>query len=213
MSYQSSINYPHNVIFAHGFEGRPDGRKASYLRETLGMTVISPTLHSKGWRFLDHVSVLAEALDSNPDVSLVIGSSMGGLASVVALSNRPSNAYKLILLAPAFGVHQSFRNRLGDAAFSKWAADGFIQYQHAAVGGPIDLPFSFWTECRDAARIVIEASTVIIHGVHDDVIPLSESVSAANRSPGVLSLFQADDDHRLGGSLDLIRDALTVLYA
>lgn len=212
MTVQSTGNVPNEVVFAHGFEGKPHGRKAAYLRDTLGMKVVAPTLHSQGWRFSDHVSVLSETLDSHPEISLIIGSSMGGLASAVALSNRPSEAYKLVLLAPAFGVHESLRSRLGENAFSEWSSSGFLQYQHAAVDRFVDLPFSFWTECRDASRIVIEASTVIIHGVNDAVIPLSESVSAAQRSPGVLSLFQADDDHRLAGSLDLIRDALALLY-
>ncbi|MEE2755091.1 MAG: YqiA/YcfP family alpha/beta fold hydrolase [Myxococcota bacterium] len=212
MTMKSTGTVPKKVIFAHGFEGRPNGRKATYLRDSLGMEVVAPTLHSQGWCFSDHVSVLSETLDLHPEISLLVGSSMGGLASAVALSNRPSDAYKTILLAPAFGVHESFRNRLGEKAFSQWSSSGFIQYQHAAVGGLVDLPFSFWTECRAASRTVIEANTVIIHGAHDAVIPLSESVSVARRSPGVLSLFQADDDHRLAGSLALIRDALAVLY-
>ena len=211
MSVDRSMIIPAKVIFAHGFEGQPNGRKAIYLREALGMEVISPTLYSKGWAFSDHVSVVSDAIDAHPDVRFLVGSSMGGLASAVALSKRPPDLYKLVLMAPAFGIHRSLRNRLGEDAFSQWSSTGTLKYKHAAVSEPIDLPFVFWTECREAASTTIHNQTVIIHGHHDTVIPICESRALAERSPGVCTLLEANDSHRLTDSLPLLKDALGIL--
>jgi len=51
----------------------------------------------------------------------------------------------------------------------------------------------------------------VIHGVHDDVVPVGLSRALVARSPHVV-LHEVEDGHRLVGSLDLlvevVRDAL-----
>ena len=45
-------------LFAHGFEGRPDGCKPRYLSETLGHEVIAPAMNRLGFALDDEVRVL-----------------------------------------------------------------------------------------------------------------------------------------------------------
>ena len=44
---------------------------------------------------------------------------------------------------------------------------------------------------------------VILHGIHDEVVPIEASRAYARRSPGVL-LHELEDDHRLEAHLDRI---------
>ena len=37
------------VLFAHGFEGAPDGGKPTYMREELGWDVVAPVMSANGW--------------------------------------------------------------------------------------------------------------------------------------------------------------------
>lgn len=82
------------VIFAHGKEGSPNGRKATFIRNTFN--AITPDLHKKPLE--EQVDILKQLVRENPDC-LLVGSSMGGAAaSIAAWEETPS---KLLLLAPA----------------------------------------------------------------------------------------------------------------
>ena len=67
------------VLFAHGFEGGPEGSKPTYMREALGWDVTSPVMSDLGWTIKNQTEVLLRLIDEC-HYDLVIGSSMGGLA-------------------------------------------------------------------------------------------------------------------------------------
>ena len=48
------------------------------------------------------------------------------------------------------------------------------------------------------------APTVIVHGLHDQVIPIAVSRDFARAWPDQVELIEVDDDHGLAGSLDRI---------
>ncbi|GIS43778.1 MAG: hypothetical protein Ct9H90mP16_08480 [Candidatus Poseidoniales archaeon] len=52
------------VLFAHGFEGAPDGGKPTYMREELGWDVVAPVMSANGWNIEQETRVLLEHLDS-----------------------------------------------------------------------------------------------------------------------------------------------------
>ncbi len=85
------------VVFAHGLEGRPDGRKGTALREA-GFKLVAPDGRNRS--LADRVRGLEAALRTSSDVVLV-GSSYGGLAAVVVASRQPERLRGLVLLAPA----------------------------------------------------------------------------------------------------------------
>lgn len=82
------------IIFAHGKEGHPNGRKATYLREEFD--AITPDF--QGMPLEERVAIIKEQVLKYPDC-LLIGSSMGGAACAVASYEVPPK--KMLLLAPA----------------------------------------------------------------------------------------------------------------
>ena len=211
MVLESSSKSKPKVIYAHGFEGRPDGAKAQYLGNELGFQVVAPTMYGLGWSFHDQVQVVLKALDEHPNAHRVVGSSMGGFAVAVALSQRTSRQAKCVLMAPAIGIHASWARALGDSAMESWANSGFLAHAHASAGREVQLPYELWTQCRDAAKVVIGHPCVIIHGRADDIVPFSNSEALAARSPGVITLLATDDEHRLSHSLGSLKTALNYL--
>jgi hypothetical protein len=83
------------ILFLHGLEGSPHGRKATALRDA-GHDVIAPELHRED--FEASVRIARQALrTSSPEV--IAGSSRGG---AVAMRISPDSPAPLVLLAPAW---------------------------------------------------------------------------------------------------------------
>jgi pimeloyl-ACP methyl ester carboxylesterase len=83
------------VLFCHGLEGSPSGRKAAALRDA-GHDVVAPQLPKED--FEAAVRIAREALSkSRPDV--VVGSSRGGAIAIRVAATSPA---PLVLLAPAW---------------------------------------------------------------------------------------------------------------
>lgn len=190
-------------LFAHGFEGVPNGRKARYLTD-LGHAVQAPLMSERGWHLRDHVAVLLGIIDAQPDLKLAVGSSLGALALAVAASQRPDRDLRLVLVAPAVGVHAAWAEQMGAEAMALWAEMGAIQYRHQGIDQEVQLPYGLFTECRDAAGVICTHPTAIVHGLQDEVIPVSEGLALATRSPGVRRFAATADGHRLLNSLDEI---------
>jgi len=199
------------VLFAHGFEGVPNGRKARYLRDALGFEVVAPLMNLKGWAFEDHVAVVEDALGEHPDIELLVGSSMGAFAVAAAAARDRQRKSQLLLLAPAVGIHQTWIDQLGDEGMKLWAEMGHLQYHHQGVGHHVELPYRLFTQSRDHAEVTCTHPTVIVHGLRDDVIPVESALALARRSPGVRRLYAVDDGHRLLDSLSLITEAVELL--
>ena len=51
------------VLFAHGFEGGPEGSKPTYMREVLGWDVTSPVMSDLGWTIRNQTEVLLRLID------------------------------------------------------------------------------------------------------------------------------------------------------
>jgi pimeloyl-ACP methyl ester carboxylesterase len=204
---------PTHCLFAHGFEGVPQGRKARYLHETLGYSVEAPLLSQKGFSLENQVDVLLEALDAAPAVRLLVGSSLGAFSAAVAASRRPERDLRLVLLAPAVGLHAVWATQLGAEGMALWAEEGRLQYRHQGVDADVQLPYSLWTQCRDAAEVALHHPTVIIHGLQDEVIPVENGLALARRSPGCRRFIAVPDGHRLLASLPLLGEAAALVLA
>jgi len=66
-------------------------------------------------------------------------------------------------------------------------------------------PALTWTEppAGDPDALIAPPGTVILHGTHDEVIPISASRALVERSPAA-RLIELDDDHRLSHSLEVL---------
>lgn len=201
------------VMFAHGFEGVPNGRKARHLRDVLGLEVVAPLMNGKGWSFEDHIAVVEQTLAEHPDLELLVGSSMGAFAAAAAAARHRQRKLQLLLLAPAVGIHQGWIDMLGEDGIKLWAEMGNLQYHHQGVGHHVELPYRLFTQCRDHAEITCTHPTVIVHGLQDDVVPVENALALARRSPGVRRMYAVDDGHRLLDSLALMGEAIELLRA
>ena len=88
------------IVFAHGLEGSPEGRKIQHLRSN-GFTVEAPD--GRGLSLADRLVGLEQATRSGG--ILLAGSSYGGLAAAHLALAHPERFVGLVLMAPA--LHHS----------------------------------------------------------------------------------------------------------
>ena len=218
-SVDSSIPKSKKCLFAHGFEGLPTGSKNQYLSD-LGWTVIAPTLFENGWTLSAQRDQVLKALRTHPDLEYIVASSMGAFASSWA-SMHPDmidRSLKLVLLAPAFGVHDLFRRRveekLGSSGLEFWKQNRTVPYLHRGLQQEIQIPYELYIETQEMyTQINLTHPTYIIHGFEDESIPFIESVHVAQRSKGVRNLILCHDTHRLQEHRHLIDSALEQLIS
>ena len=187
------------VLFAHGFEGSPDGSKPTYMRDALGWDVTSPKMSELGWSIASQTDVLIQHLDEE-EFDLIVGSSMGGLAAANASSMRPGLDIRLLLMAPAFGLADNWEG-MGESGKSAWEITGERRY----TGFEMDilLPWEFMESAEEMSWPIPRHQTTIIHGIHDEIVPISCSRKIAERCDFV-ELVEIDDHHRMKKSLELL---------
>jgi hypothetical protein len=206
------------LVYLHGFASSPGGHKGQYTRrwaEAHGVAFHAPDLNLPSFEALtvtaqvEAVGALVRTLQEPP---VLVGSSLGGfIAMAVAQRERPLRA--LILVAPALGFA---RRRLSSPTLAEYRERGEMEVFHFGTGKPLrlgpdllhDLPN--WLG-DDSWRI--PCPTVILHGRHDEAVPLAESEAFAERNPGVI-LRVLDDDHGLLAppSLASLRSALEAAF-
>lgn len=195
------------VIFAHGFEGSPDGSKPTYMREELGWDVIAPILSTKGWTIENETDVLLGVIDENPDVDLISGSSMGGLAALNASTQRPDLNFKLLLFAPAFGLADGLRRDYNKLQLAGWKIKGSVPYEHRGLGQTIELGYDFLQAADKMSWPEPAHQCIIIHGTDDTIVPIERSRKMATQLPEKIQLIEVNDGHRLQQSLEHIAKA------
>jgi len=87
------------LLFCHGLEGTPTGRKVRALRDA-GIDVLAPDF--QGMNLAQRVDTLAALLAKLPDTPIVLaGSSYGGALAAWTVMQQPERFSGLLLLAPA----------------------------------------------------------------------------------------------------------------
>lgn len=132
-----------------------------------------------------------------PEPVTLIGSSFGGLTAAW-LGDRYPQVDRLILLAPAFGFLAHWLPRLGEAQVQQWQTEGYLSVYHYGEAKKLPLHYIFVTDAAQYWEEMMARSlpTLILHGKHDDVIPLQASVDFAKSRPWV-QLLELDSDHAL----------------
>ena len=194
------------VLFAHGFEGSPEGSKVVYMRDALGWDVTAPEMSELGWSIASQTEVLIRHLDEG-QYDLVAGSSMGGLAAANASSMRPEADIRLLLIAPSFGLAENWEG-MEEAGRSAWKLTGERRY--AGFELDILLPWEFMESAEKMSWPETAHPTAIMHGTNDEVVPISYSRKVAEKCANV-NLHEVDDNHRMKESLRLIPDIVTGL--
>lgn len=112
---------------------------------------------------------------------------------------------KLILLAPAFQFLSHWLPRLGAEILQRWEKEEYYPVYHYGEMRSLPLSYQFIPDAsqyhdEQLQRLI---PTLILHGIHDEVIPIQASRSFATSRPWV-KLIELDSDHALGNVLPQI---------
>jgi pimeloyl-ACP methyl ester carboxylesterase len=198
------------ILYLHGFASGPGSAKARGLAERfarLGVSLDVPDLTPgpDGFERSTPSSMLAVAearLAAAPGPHAVIGSSLGGWLAALAASRHPS-VERLVLLAPAFRLHERWSARLTPAQLAEWRQRG-LEVLHFASGRQRRIGFGF---IEDAARWPafprVTVPALCLAGRRDETVPIEDVERFVAETPSA-RLVPLDDDHQLLASLDRI---------
>ena len=138
-------------------------------------------------------------LDSN-SIWFLIGSSFGGLVSTLVAQRQPNSIHSLLLLAPAFNPIQRWTSKFD---INQWKINGYQNHFNPNIQTeePIDYEFFHDLHSHPSYPIVTTCPITIIHGLHDDVVPIETSreymqqIRLETKYPTLI--IEADDDHHL----------------
>ena len=138
-------------------------------------------------------------IESN-SVWFLIGSSFGGLVSTLVAQRQPQSINSLLLLAPAFDPIDRWISKIN---IEQWKNNGFMHYFNPMTqrDEPIDYEFFCDLQIYPSYPTVTSCPITIIHGLHDDVVPIETSreymqrLCVSNKHPTLM--IEVDDDHHL----------------
>lgn len=206
------------LIYLHGFSSSPGGNKGTFTRrwaEARGIPFHAPDLNLPTFERLTltaQVEAVEALLRTLPEPPVLVGSSLGGFIAT-AVAHRGAALRSMLLLAPA---SHFARRRMSHSAWAAYRERGELEVFHYGAGRPLrlgpelqkDLPN--WMD-DDAWQIPVP--TVILHGRHDEAVPLAESEAYRGRNPGTV-LHVLEDDHGLlaPATLECLRNELEATF-
>jgi len=194
-------------IYLHGFASGAQSRKARFfgerMRET-GRLLETPDLAGGDFENLTvggQLQVLTKLLGG--ERATLIGSSLGGyLAALYAA--RHEEVERLVLLAPAFGFAQRWREMVGIEALERWRTTGSLAIYHYSEQRMRNLGYGIVEESeRWEPEPTFQQPAIIFHGLLDTVVPPAISREYVRANPHV-GLRLVDSDHELGSALEQI---------
>lgn len=202
-------------LYLHGFASGPSSYKgvvleAHYAARHVELRRLDLRLPSLSHlRLTAMMASIREAMGGERDRAVLFGSSLGGLAAARVAEEDP-RVCALVLLAPAFGLIDRWRQKLGDAAWSEWQASDRLEIDDHAEKKKAHVDFGFIAdlaaiEARTGAWPDVRVPTLVIHGVDDDVVGIESSRAWASERRWV-KLVEVNDGHELIDSLPRIKE-------
>ena len=199
-----------DYIYLHGFASSPQAAKAIYLLDrfsSLQIPLKIPDLNQGDFSHLTMTRQLrqvAAEFPPPPTPVTLIGSSLGGWSSAW-LGEKQLQCEKLVLLAPAFQFLAHWLPTLEAETLKSWQKEGYLPVYHYGEKRSLPLSYQF---VEDASQYQDEKlqrpiPTLILHGIHDEVIPIQASRHFAAQRPWV-KLIELDSDHTLVNALPQI---------
>ena len=197
---------PPRFLYGHGFaSSRASAKGMAFERHfaARGTTIERLDLRVPSLahlRLSAMIDVVRAAIGGEHDRAVVIGSSLGGLTAA-RVAERDARVCGLVLLAPAFQLVRRWQDQLGPA-WDDWRTTGWREVHDHAAGGPARVDFGFVEDARaiDAGWPDVRVPTLILHGTHDDVVPVEHSRRFAEDKRHV-RLVELDDGHELVASI------------
>ncbi|NEO85281.1 MAG: alpha/beta fold hydrolase [Spirulina sp. SIO3F2] len=206
-------------LYLHGFASSPQSTKAQYLRDRFAH-------HNHHLEILDlnqgdftRLSLsrqiqqtAASFQDANTPVTL-LGSSFGGLTAVWVAQQYPQ-VTQLVLIAPAFGFPQTWADRLGAEQLAQWQQTQYLPVYHYGDRQERQLHYDFFLDAQQYNLKQVQRClpTLILHGLHDDVVSIEQSRAYATSHPDT-RLLELDSDHSLNDKLPEIWQAVQQFLA
>ncbi len=197
-------------IYLHGFSSGPGSTKARSLQSCfagIGLELLVPDLNQNDFTHLTVTRQIEQVVDLLPkdgaSVTL-IGSSLGGwISAIIAQSHL--QVHQLVLLAPAFNFLHHWLPKIGDRQLNSWQNTGYLSIYHHALKDVSPLHYDFLLDARKYSLSALDRQlrTLIIHGINDDVIPISASRDFGRARPWV-ELLEWESDHQLTDKTDCI---------
>jgi len=206
-------------LYLHGFASGPSSTKARAFERFFaerGVAIELLDLRQPSFEELRLSAMIAhvrERIGGPRDRAVLIGSSLGGLtASRVAEQDARVSA--VVLLAPAFGLVGLWRARLGPEKMAEWERSGTLEVDDYVSKGRARVGYGLVgdMEVHDPPGFPdVRVPALVVHGVHDDVVPVAGSRAFAEGKRHV-RLVETDDGHELGASIPaLLAEAASFL--
>ena len=193
------------ALYLHGFASGPDSQKGRAFEAHLD----DYEVHRLDLRIVDRNRLRVSQMialserEAREHAPLVIcGSSLGGfVAAHVALRVPIVGA---VLMAPAYGLIERWRDKLGPARMEAWRGGEPLVAEDHAGGPPLRVDYGFF---EDATTLdpwpTPSCPLLIFHGRSDDVVPIEGSRELCERACDA-RLVELDDGHSLVDSLPRI---------
>ncbi|NVB79072.1 MAG: alpha/beta fold hydrolase [Kofleriaceae bacterium] len=203
------------ILYLHGFASGPQSKKgvefeAYFARKGVAIQRLNLRVPSfEHLRLSAMIDTVRGAIDHATSLmpvgtrhrTVLIGSSLGGLtaARVAALDERVT---AVVLLAPAFQLADRWREALGEAAWNEWYTTGWREVDDYTTGAKSRVDFGFVQDVErvDVGYPDVTVPTLVMHGVHDDVVPIERSRKFVAHRPNA-RLIELPDGHELVASL------------
>ena len=196
------------TIYLHGFASGPLSRKAQFFRqrfEECGLELEIPAMDEgdfEGLTITRQLKVVERVAGGEP-VAL-IGSSMGGYVAALYAARHPEVA-RLVLLAPAFYFPRRWMEAQEPEQVAAWKRDGKMGVFHYSEGRIRDIGYQLVTDAETYEPAPnFTQSTLVFHGLKDDVVPATYSSEFAAAHPANVILRLLDSGHELTDVLDRI---------
>jgi pimeloyl-ACP methyl ester carboxylesterase len=193
------------LLYLHGFASSPGSRKAQFFSEKLrerGLRLETPDL-TQG-RFRDQtISAQLRLIEDllAGDAAILIGSSLGGYLAAVYAARHPE-VVRVLLLAPAFGFSQLWTAELGPLRMTEWKERGELLVFHYGENKEVPLSYGVIIDAtRWEAFPNVRQPALILHGTHDEVVPLQQSQTFVQGHPNA-RLVPLNSGHELTDVLE-----------
>lgn len=205
-----NISKDYDYIYLHGFASTPNSGKAQYFKakfSDIGISLYLPDLNQNDFSNLTitrQLEQVQELIEQCTKPIILIGSSMGGVASAILAENN-LKIKKLILLAPAFKISQLWQNGITVSQLEEWKTNGSSEIFHYGYEKKVPLGYQFYLDLfkHNDVSFSRQLPTLIFHGINDDVVPINLSQEYTKQNPNS-TLISLEDDHSLQKDLNYL---------
>lgn len=197
-------------LYLHGFASGPASRKAQAFRNRLtaaGVALEIPDLAEGDFEHLTISSQLAVIERTlRGEAARLIGSSMGGYLAALYAAEHPE-IDRMVLLAPAFGFAERWREMTGPAKIEQWRSTGSMDVYHYGEGAHRKLHYGLLDDALAfSSNPLVSCPVRIFHGRLDTVVPVELARDWAVGKDNVY-LTELESDHELLNVLNEITAA------